>query len=267
MCVVYKHTNLINQKNYIGITRYDDNPNKRWRNGTGYVENKIFFADIVKYGWDNFSHEILEENLTLEEAIEKEKYYIQLYNSTTEGYNISAGGCIPSDEGIERIRVALTGIKRAPQSIEKQLQTKQERYGNQKGINYPGHDSISKKVKCNETQDVFASISEAERWCNSTKVGECCQGYRQHAGRHPVTQELLSWSYADKDSQVTIECNEPIQKKKKILKVLCVETEQIYKNATEASKETGIAVCNILRVCNGKRKTAGKKHWIYIEEE
>lgn len=46
--IVYKHTNKINNKIYIGITKYGDNPNIRWRNGMGYTSNKKFFSDILK---------------------------------------------------------------------------------------------------------------------------------------------------------------------------------------------------------------------------
>ena len=41
--IVYKHTNIINNKSYIGITMYGDNPNRRWKNGYGYIENDKFF--------------------------------------------------------------------------------------------------------------------------------------------------------------------------------------------------------------------------------
>lgn len=67
--IVYKHTNLINHKIYIGITVHGENPNIRWQNGRGYSENEKFFSDIIKYGWNNFSHEILAKNLNERQAL------------------------------------------------------------------------------------------------------------------------------------------------------------------------------------------------------
>ena len=61
---VYIHTNKINNKVYIGITK--KHVNDRWgRNGVGYKNNaKAFYSAIEKYGWDNFYHEVLYEHLT-----------------------------------------------------------------------------------------------------------------------------------------------------------------------------------------------------------
>jgi hypothetical protein len=39
--------------------------------------HSIFGKAIQKYGWENFSHEILAEKLTQSEANELEKYYIE----------------------------------------------------------------------------------------------------------------------------------------------------------------------------------------------
>lgn len=61
MYTVYCHTNKLNNKRYVGITKQE--PKVRWQNGYGYRGNEYFFRAIQKYGWDNFEHEILYECL------------------------------------------------------------------------------------------------------------------------------------------------------------------------------------------------------------
>ena len=260
--VVYKHTNKINKKVYIGITKNRDDPNKRWRNGMGYSYNQKFFTDILKYGWDNFTHEILEKDLNETQAIARETFYIKKFACVEHGYNNAYGGNVLTEQGRQKLKQALTGIKRDSSSIEKQLLTKKQRYGSGRGEHYLG--SAAKKVKCNETGDVFASIAEASRWCGSSKVGECCNGNRAHAGKHPITGQQLTWTYADINSKITINCEESLKEKVEKKEIQCVETKKIYKTASEAFRDTGIAACNILRVCKGERKTAGKLHWFFI---
>jgi hypothetical protein len=55
----------------------------------GYQENNECFEDIIKYGWNNFSHEMLESKLNEIEAIQKEKEYIKKYDCVNNGYNRS----------------------------------------------------------------------------------------------------------------------------------------------------------------------------------
>ena len=75
MYTVYQHKNKINGKVYIGITKQA--PEERWNNGKKYKSSPHFYAAIQKYGWDNFEHNILFQNLTKEEACQKEQKLIQ----------------------------------------------------------------------------------------------------------------------------------------------------------------------------------------------
>ena len=88
---VYVHTSP-SGKMYVGITSRD--VRQRWRNGRGYIKNDHFYRAIQKYGWDNFDHEVIAENLTKDEACEMEKTLIKELKSNDYhfGYNLSAGG-------------------------------------------------------------------------------------------------------------------------------------------------------------------------------
>ena len=91
--VVYKITNLINGKCYIGQTT--GNVKYRWRqhkNSSKYKNKSILGLAIAKYGKDNFTFEVLE-NCSIDQLDDKERYYIKFYNSLTpNGYNMETGG-------------------------------------------------------------------------------------------------------------------------------------------------------------------------------
>ena len=88
---VYCHTNNINGKKYIGITC--QKPKDRWRNGKGY-KNGFFANAIKKYGWDNFTHEVLFSGISEEDAKKLEIELIAKYNTMDRkyGYNLTKGG-------------------------------------------------------------------------------------------------------------------------------------------------------------------------------
>lgn len=89
---VYYHKNIINNKLYIGMSK---DVTKRWKNnGKQYKPCKFFWRAIEKYGWDNFEHVIVIDNISknMAELIEKElikKYKTQDKNF---GYNLASGG-------------------------------------------------------------------------------------------------------------------------------------------------------------------------------
>ena len=88
---VYKVTNLINQKKYIGIT---NNYNRRWKEHKNCAHPESLLAQAIqKYGVSNFHFEVLYSNLSIEEASEKEKELIESLNTLSpNGYNLAKGG-------------------------------------------------------------------------------------------------------------------------------------------------------------------------------
>lgn len=88
--VIYKITNLINDKVYIGQTTKN-------RQGYEYYfgSGKLIKDSIKKYGKENFKREILKENIHCQTALDLyEQIYIKKYNSQNMklGYNLSNGG-------------------------------------------------------------------------------------------------------------------------------------------------------------------------------
>jgi hypothetical protein len=83
---IYKTTNLLNSKIYIGKNITNNN----FYIGSGILLNRA----IKKYGKENFIKEIIDTAETIEELNEKEKIWIAFYNSQNRdiGYNIAAGG-------------------------------------------------------------------------------------------------------------------------------------------------------------------------------
>lgn len=88
---LYIHENKLTHQKYVGITC--QKPEDRWgKNGNGYKHNDRFFSAITQYGWNNFYHTIIKNNLELQEALQLEKECIKSFNSIETGYNISSGG-------------------------------------------------------------------------------------------------------------------------------------------------------------------------------
>ena len=93
MAFVYCIKNDINDKVYIGKTVYTINQRfkRHLQDARNHKCNSKLHRAILKYGEEHF-YPIMIEECSDEEAFEKEKYYIQLYDSVKNGYNISYGG-------------------------------------------------------------------------------------------------------------------------------------------------------------------------------
>lgn len=206
---VYKHTNKINGKVYIGQS---SNIKERWsRKGTCYKGCTYFYNAIQKYGWDNFEHIILKDSLSLEEANYWEEYYIKQYNSTDNnfGYNLSLGGnnkgsiagknnklnkkiiCLETKKIYPSARIASQKLKIDESCIRKVCKRERQSAG---GFHWEDYDENkdytitvpplargvgnTRKVKCIETEEIFSSCIEAANKIGSSSslIGRCCRG-------------------------------------------------------------------------------------------
>jgi len=115
---IYKHT-APNGKSYIGQScRYKERCNSHKNS----KEDIPFPRAIRKYGWDNFKHEILLSNLTLDKANKYEEFYISEHNTMTpNGYNAQTGGknCKVSDETRMKHSKAHKGVPKTQEHKDK----------------------------------------------------------------------------------------------------------------------------------------------------
>lgn len=223
--LVYIHINKINGKIYVGQTSYS--AQDRWKNGQGY-KGQYFYQAIEEFGWDNFEHKIIAENLTSGEANRLEKDLIEQYQSNKEqfGYNKTKGGFgsvgrLRTEEEkqkaseTQKLCWQVPGRKEQASAIQKEIWNSEEgkmqrsvqatllwqneEYRNKhSGANHAG----AKAIRCITTGDIFPTARAAAQWApksNPQNIGKCCKGERQHSGIHPETGEKLQWEYFIKE--------------------------------------------------------------------
>ena len=102
---IYKITNKINGKSYIGQTTKDFDI--RYHNNIlKYTHNRHLKFAMKRYGVGNFEiDKCIDVAFNQSELDDKEKYYIQIYNSYLNGYNLTLGG-----EGIKGLPKELHGM-------------------------------------------------------------------------------------------------------------------------------------------------------------
>jgi len=157
---VYKHTSP-SGKSYIGQTK---NLKKRSRdhqhNSSGCT---LFLKAIKKYGWDNFNHEILKDNLTLDEANYWEEFYIDSHNTLSpHGYNLKNGGLnmTCSEETRKKMSVARKGTVCSQETKLKM------------SISFSGRNhSIETKNKMSESRKGFKHSEETKLKMSARRTG------------------------------------------------------------------------------------------------
>ena len=216
--LIYKRTLKTDGRVYIGVT-HNSMDKRAGNNGIKYDGCVHFYNAIKKYGWENFSSEILEEGLSKEKAEEREIYWIEKYQSTNPefGFNIAKGGnlAFPFEQCHKVNAYTLDG----------------------------------------KFMQAFPSVGEAEKFIGKTGVSDVCRGKSNRAGGYywrytseefPEGKDLENYFFRNKKvvpiNQYTLEG--------KFVKT--------FHSLNEAARETGINFTSIWDTCSGRRKRAGE---------
>ena len=91
---IYKITNQINQKSYIGKSK---NIEERWKqhlrpSSWQNEPNKPLYRAFKKYGIDNFTFSVIEIIDDYNKSDQQEQFWIKKFNTYQNGYNATKGG-------------------------------------------------------------------------------------------------------------------------------------------------------------------------------
>ena len=261
---VYKHTNLITGKVYIGASR------NGWLNRwfSQYKNNQSLYDAIAETEECDWAHEVLASGLSLKEACAEETRQIALHDATNpdKGYNINpySGGLRGGlDESTRRAQAEHhLGTTHSDEELIKIARTQRVRWANGQhrgstGKHLPKAEGVKEKVRstvalrsgkpvrCLDTGIVYPSIDAAARGTGLKDE----QIKRVLKGKQRTTQGLR-FEYAD-----------PQKETEHSVRVICVETGAIYESMKSAARLTGAPYSGISSCCAGRRKTAGGYHW------
>ena len=196
MGVIYRCTNLINNKVYVGqtIQKFDRRRKSHIvRANAGQLSK--FYCAIRKYGKDNFSWEILE-NTDIDDinVLNKlEERYIKSYDSFNNGYNMTTGGLNKrySEESKRKMSKSskgrttwMKGKTHTKEAKEKIRKCKFGKVGKQNGY--------SKQTKCLETGEIYGSARLASKatGIKYQYIRTACTGRRK-------TASSMHWKYLE----------------------------------------------------------------------
>lgn len=244
MYKIYKITNLVNQKVYIGQTK--TTLEDRWH-AHRYFKRGTMYNHIKEHGAENFEICILDTADTREEAVLKEVHWTKHYNSTNPeyGYNIKIGdsyyGRVVSEDTRKKLSIMFKGREGlrgeanphygkhlSPNHRIKISNTLKGRYAGDKNPFY------GKK----HTPETLEKLSGENHWTTRKSFSE-------------ETKKKMSAAQSGVKSNTARPC-------------MCVETGEIFEYMKLAAIKYNLQPSKITACCRGKRKTTGGFHWRYV---
>lgn len=270
MPYIYKIENDINNKIYIGKTyrsieqRFQEHCREYNKERS---KDRPLYRAMNKYGIEHFHISLVEETDSPEE---REKYWIEYYQSFKHGYNATLGGDGQPyvdyqaiydlyQKGLLQTEIQkilgydLTTIRKV---LELYNISKKERM--QRGQQKFQRSVLMRNKDTKEILNYFSSIHEAANFIHkpAAHIQDVCHNRRKSAYGY-------LWEFVD-DRPSFVNKNK---------RVRCLETNEIFNSVAEAGKKYLVHSTSIHRCCTGNQKSAGKcpetgekLHWEYVED-
>lgn len=296
--IIYKATNIINKKIYIGLTTKGLEKRKKGHLSSSKKKHPkyIFHKAIAKYGEDNFIWEIIDDADTLNELSEKEIFWIGFYNSIVpNGYNISTGGYNGDnisnnpnkDKIIKNIALKNTGKKRSQEFKDGRSGDKNPNYG---GI-YSKGEALVKRAKENEGKKIEEIYGEEKAREIKEKLSKKNSGENNNMyGKTHTPEAREKISKAHLGTKLTEEQKKNLSIKnsgennafygkkhtpetskklklgwtKRRKKFICLETGVVYKSVFDSCEELGVSYVHLWK-CLKNGKLCKGFHYKYVE--
>ncbi len=269
---IYKITNLINDKVYIGQSV---NIYSRW-----YQEKKLnginahLKSSFLKYGIENFSFEILEE-CQKEELDDKEKIYIKKYNSFDRdyGYNETTGG---QANKIQRGKPLSEETKRKISEAKKgkKLSEEHKKALSEAWNHRPKLSKESRKKLASSLVKYYSEETQEHKEKRILALSESKKGKKLSEEHKKALSEAKKGKKLSEETKRKISESNKGKKlseehKRKIIvsnmkKIICLDTGKIYNSIKEASLDTGAHKSKICLVCKGQRNKTNGLRFAYI---
>jgi group I intron endonuclease len=282
MPIVYRATNTVNGKSYIGVTVKTLEMRAYqhvWTAKTRRPGARLLTRAIRKHGEDVFKFDVLERYETIQDAMAGERHYIELMKPE---YNLAAGGVGPSgvrwsakrhrimrkslrtawtEDRRQRMSAALKGRKPSEETLRKMREARDPA-------------ACYKSVVCLNDGMFHVSIGHAARhYCVlASRISASCTGREVSANglffcfaKEPLTPKQIARRM--RRIQKRLVARFDASKDVRSRPVICLTTGISYPSVRAAAKDVGLNSNRIVQLCQRGGTTRSGLAFMYADQD
>lgn len=289
--IIYMYTSP-SGKRYVGQTW--DEQKRRWEHRSVSRKKSVFHEAIKKYGKDSFVYEILHSNIKTQEELNRlESETIARFNTIApNGYNLTTGGEGGKHHEASKQKLKdmwlttkrdqiVNSMKKAAESPEVKARLKQNAINNASNPEIVEKKSQSLKLAFSSQEVRFErSKKRKQEWANPEIRAKRLEGHMQARSKESYKLRQIEimkkrWESDEYRAQMKKKLTGKVMPrsgvdaaaKKRMVKVQCIESGQIFDSIKDAAKFYQITHSNISAVLSGKQKKAAGKTWKKLQND